>query len=118
MTGFDSKRKIAQDRLDDDDVQVYAKPNLKGKSMTKDEALKLARDWIAEPIMHREPTQQPQVRTGNCLLCGVCAFEGHKIQAKRPWVGLTDNEIMNVFKEKNALKFAAAIEAALKEKNT
>jgi len=28
MTGFDSKRKIAQDRLDDDDVQVYAKPRL------------------------------------------------------------------------------------------
>ena len=26
MTGFDSKRKIAQDRLDDDDVQVYAQP--------------------------------------------------------------------------------------------
>ena len=26
MTGFDSKRKIALDRLDDDDVQVYAQP--------------------------------------------------------------------------------------------
>jgi hypothetical protein len=26
MTGFNSKRKIALDRLDDDDVQVYAQP--------------------------------------------------------------------------------------------
>jgi hypothetical protein len=26
MTGFDSKRKMAQDRLDDDDIQVYAQP--------------------------------------------------------------------------------------------
>jgi hypothetical protein len=38
MTGFDSKRKIAMDRLDDDDVQVYAQTNLKGAEMTKDEA--------------------------------------------------------------------------------
>ena len=42
MTGFDSKRKIALDRLDDDDVQVYAQTNLKGVEMTKNEALKLA----------------------------------------------------------------------------
>ena len=27
MTGFDSKRKIALDRLDDDDIQVYAQPS-------------------------------------------------------------------------------------------
>ena len=26
MTGFDSKRRIALDRLDDDDIQVYAQP--------------------------------------------------------------------------------------------
>jgi hypothetical protein len=26
MTGFDSKRQMAQDRLDDDDIQVYAQP--------------------------------------------------------------------------------------------
>jgi hypothetical protein len=28
MTGFDSKRRIALDRLDDDDIQVYVKPRL------------------------------------------------------------------------------------------
>jgi len=41
MTGFDSKRKIALDRLDDDDIQIYAQPTLKGESMTKDEAITL-----------------------------------------------------------------------------
>ena len=42
MTGFDSQRKIAMDRLDDDDVQIYAQPTLKGKIMTEDEAQTLA----------------------------------------------------------------------------
>jgi hypothetical protein len=37
---------------------------------------------------------------------------------KKPWVGLTEDEVIDVFKEKNAIKFARAIEAALKEKNT
>ena len=26
MTGFDSKRRIALDRLDDDNIQIYAQP--------------------------------------------------------------------------------------------
>jgi hypothetical protein len=30
--------------------------------------------------------EQPKVRTGDCLLVGVCASEGHKIQVKQePW---------------------------------
>ena len=37
---------------------------------------------------------------------------------KREWIGLTEEEVIAVFKEKHALKFAQAIEAALKEKNT
>jgi hypothetical protein len=35
-------------------------------------------------------TEQPKVRTGDCLLVGVCASEGHKIAPQRTWVGLTD----------------------------
>jgi hypothetical protein len=53
MTGFDSKRKIALDRLDDDDVQVYAQPNVKGKSMTKDDALTLEALKYAASMGHR-----------------------------------------------------------------
>jgi hypothetical protein len=37
---------------------------------------------------------------------------------QRPWVGLTEDEVIDVFKEKNAIKFARAIEAKLKELNT
>ena len=37
---------------------------------------------------------------------------------KRPWVGLTEDEVIDVFKEKNAMKFARGVEAKLKELNT
>jgi hypothetical protein len=67
--------------------------------------------------------EQPKVRTGDCLLVGVCASEGHKIQKAQPeqepvaddffkmiadrnpkpfllpqrtWVGLTNEEAMDV----------------------
>jgi hypothetical protein len=70
-----------------------------------------------------QPKQEPQVRTGDCLLVGVCASEGHKIQAQRPWVGLTDEEREEIenrpFSQNDWLWFyTRAIEAKLKEKNT
>ena len=41
----------------------------------------------------RDAVAQPEQRTGNCLLTGVCAAEGHRIQkAQREWQGLTDEE--------------------------
>ena len=68
--------------------------------------------------------EQPKVRTGDCLLVGVCAAEGHKIAPQRTWVGLTDGEIdelhgspMNL-EHSGALKWVRIIEAKLKEKNT
>jgi hypothetical protein len=87
-----------------------------GASMTKDEALLLALDWL-EKIAYvtamdyeyqrwaREAItaikealaqpEQPKVRTGDCLLVGVCASEGHKIAPQRTWVGLTNDEVNN-----------------------
>jgi hypothetical protein len=69
--------------------------------------------------------EQPKVRTGDCLLVGVCASEGHKIQPQRTWVGLTDEEAQQTFAKHNctisthlAGILARAIEAKLKEKNT
>jgi plasmid stabilization system protein ParE len=78
--------------------------------MTKDEALELALEALEEAWYHVgtfQPTEkaidlydearaaikealaqpeQPKVRTGDCLLVGVCASEGHKIQVKQePW---------------------------------
>jgi len=106
--------------------------------MTEDEALTLEAMKYAASMGHggmvkemfapftikstlAQPAQQPQVRTGNCLLCGVCASEGHKIQAKRPWVGLTDDEVYKIafaLEGEHWRKIAEAIEAKLKEKNT
>lgn len=65
-----------------------------------------------------QPEQEPQVRTGDCLRVGVCASEGHKIQAQRPWVGLADEEIEEAYAKPTLRKMYQAIEAKLKEKNT
>ena len=68
-----------------------------------------------------EPVAQPKVRMGNCLLVGVCASEGHKIQPQRTWVGLTDEEREQVINANSATglwHMAKDIEAKLKEKNT
>lgn len=70
--------------------------------------------------------EQPKVRTGNCLRIGVCASEGHKIAPQRTWVGLTDEEVINVMPDDDTpmslgeafSKFAELIEAKLKELNT
>ena len=108
--------------------------------MTKDESLKLALEAlemfcehgaILRPIETRDAIkealaqpEQPKVRTGDCLLVGVCASEGHKIAPQRTWVGLTDEEIRlqwSAFWEAEchpwAIDFARAIEAKLKDKN-
>ena len=113
--------------------------------MTKDEALRLAlealeyMDVTAERYVDKQipkkaitvikealvQPEQPKVRTGDCLLVGVCASEGHKIQPQRTWVGLTDEEIKRIGKldlDSNYFglwyDFAKALEAKLKEKNT
>ena len=67
--------------------------------------------------------EQPKVRTGDCLLVGVCASEGHKIAPQRTWVSLTEDEISLIVAECSLVSpsdhyFAQAIEAKLKEKNT
>jgi len=103
--------------------------------MTKDEALKLALDFIensecgtADLEAHIKEAlaqpEQPKVRTGDCLLVGVCASEGHKIQPQRTWVGLTDEELQPIADEYRILfgswvtDFARAIEAKLRSKNS
>ena len=102
--------------------------------MTKDEALRLALEALeyAGPswIEARQPAitalkealaqpEQPKVRTGDCLLVGVCASEGHKIQPQRTWVNLTSEEIGEIYRVgwANNMELARAIEAKLKEKN-
>ncbi len=86
--------------------------------------------------IHTCTPQEPQIkqRTGDCLLTGVCAAEGHRIQKPqrqqrtytlRKWQGLTDDEILEEYRQSYGddgdltdVYFAHAIETKLKEKNT
>ena len=53
------------------------------------------------------PQQQAEF---DCPRCGhVCS--------QRPWVGLTEDEVLDVFKDRNVMAFSRAIEDKLKEKN-
>ena len=62
--------------------------------------------------------EQPKVRTGDCLLVGVCASEGHKIAPQRTWVGLTEAQCGVLWKTNmTPFEYYQAIEAKLKEKN-
>ena len=50
-----------------------------------------------------------------------CKSCGHKFVPMKLWIGLTDDEIFEVFKHHDPmqyLEFSMAIEAKLKEKNT
>jgi hypothetical protein len=92
------------------------------KEALANEALEKMAENARELGLDYEP-EQPKVRTGDCLLVGVCASEGHKIAPQRTWVGLTDEEILSISAEcafshqHMDIHFARAIEAKLKEKN-
>ena len=100
--------------------------------MTKDEALKLALDFIenseggtADLEAHiKEALAQPE-KDWIERERAVGYREGHRAAlAQRTWVGLTDEEIWQWFKENTALteesgvRIVRAIEAKLKAKNT
>jgi hypothetical protein len=118
MTGYESKKAMARDKL----LELAQE----GMSMHSHDAPEYI---VCEALIGA--LAQPKVRTGDCLLCGVCASEGHKIQAQRPWVGLTDEEMETTFiecggkwtgdywkiEDANFHPFLRTIEAKLKEKN-
>jgi hypothetical protein len=117
MTGFDSKRRAAQDKLDDDAdtlLIVYQRGFADGKkaAQPEQEPVKLNEPvisaWIlrevyfdedGEPLMHRSPPA-----------------------AQRPWVGLTDDEAKKIYScihgYDSDKRIARAVEAKLKESNT
>ena len=76
-----------------------------GKPMTEDEALKQAFDALAQPV------QEPDLTAA--YMSGL-----HDGKKKRPWVGLTDDELAALSASGLALwSLWRAIEQALKEKN-
>ena len=59
-------------------LQVATTPLAKDRQEVL-QAITAIKEALAQP-------EQPKVRTGDCLLVGVCASEGHKIQVKQePW---------------------------------
>jgi hypothetical protein len=92
MTGYQSKKAAALDKLlDDDDTQVY---------IDHGDALTIAyQSGYYDGKKAAQPSQE------------------------RPWVGLTKEEILDLFDATNVygskwIEFARAVEAKLREKNT
>ena len=102
-----------------EDCDIVDDPNLQAVFR-----MRRSEEWTPEDTAHRSgglPMAQPEqskVRTGDCLLVGVCASEGHKIAPQRTWVGLMDEEVTQIIEM--GLGIRDSIETALdklKEKN-
>jgi len=135
MTGFESKRKMAKAKLDDDDdTQVYA-----------DTLLIVYQRGFADGKRAAEPEQQAEpVADGNKVICPACCHQFRAIPtavqtlmlnagfeppfvtppaAQRQWQGLEAEEILDLFDRNNVygskwIEFARTVEAKLKERNT
>jgi hypothetical protein len=147
MTGYESKRAAARDKLDNDDTQVYQTELTKLLMESYDKGvadalaeIKAARDKMAQPA--QEPVgvvcvdtshahiiygsqylgRQPDKKTAMFFKDCEVGEQLYTLPPKRPWVGLTDDAeifaISNTMPYADRFEFARAIEAKLKEKNT
>ena len=94
--------------------------------MTKDVLKKLA-EVTEELGLYAQPTQELDACCAECgkkksdgwfLYCVECVDD---TSAQKPWVGLTDEEIVKIISSNNSTglwQIAIQIEAELKEKNT
>jgi hypothetical protein len=150
--GFQAKRQMAADKLHWSDCAVHNAPAYPAgecdcgamNEMTKDEALKIARevlenlpgfcadmekalDAIKEALA--QPAQEPvacerckQLEEQAYDLLGQLKAANLKWSVAHPWVGLTDQESMDIIKQNNnylyPIKLLQAVMDALKEKNT
>jgi hypothetical protein len=79
-----------------EDCDIVDDPNLQAVFR-----MRRSEEWTPEDTAHRSgglpmaQPEQPKVRTGDCLLVGVCASEGHKIAPQRK--PLSDDEIEHAF---------------------
>jgi hypothetical protein len=110
MTGFTSKRQMAQDRLAEMlDLCDY----LEGNDASLEAQCKAAafiREALAQPV--QEPVDNDFFKS---------LGEKNPSPDKREWVGLTEEKIQAIhdtyYRRMGPQEFARAIEAALKEKN-
>ena len=123
MTGYESKRAAARDKLDDDDTQVYQTEltKLLMESYDKGVADALEETKAAPPqLLAHIKFLEDELLT--VIADGYYSPLHHPTTA-RPWVGLTAEEILDLFDATNLygskwIEFARAVEAKLKEKNT
>ena len=105
MTGYESKRAAAQDKLAQESVVERAWFTIDELNAWADKKLAENPHWVmpAEEPERKEALAQPP---------------------QRPWVDLTDDEIEDLFQsaagadEETHIRFARAIENALRSKNT
>jgi len=135
MTGYKSKKAAAQAKLEDDDTQVYQTELTKLLMESYDKGvadalaeIKAAQDKMAQPAQEpvawlagaeRERKTYALSKTLTQDIDAPLTLNGVALWPKRPWVGLTDEEIA-AFDWSHAVVDAEcvrAIEAKLKEKN-
>ena len=129
MTGYESKRAAARDKLEDDDTQVY---------QDHDDALTIAyqsgyydgkKAAAQEPWRESASDYERGVIDGRQMQAQSSVDKAVNAMTQRPWVGLTDAEKDGKRVLENGLLFNAAevqawelgvdySEAKLKEKNT
>ncbi len=131
MTGFDSKRQAAKAKLDDDDdTQVYADTLLivyqrgfadgKRAANAMHDLARLGQEIEQEPCIGKDPRCPCQ--DGDACHYKDCVGTKARTVAQRPWVGLTPEEVLDLFDVNNVygskwVEFARTVEAKLKEKN-
>jgi hypothetical protein len=134
MTGFDSKRKMAQAKLDDDAdtlLIVYQRGFADGKRSAQ-------RKQKGIIMKHAQSENQEPVADGNKVICPACCHQFRAIPtavqtlmlnagfeppfvtpsaAQRPWVGLEIEEVQDSYNSDYQAQ-TRAVEAKLKERNT
>jgi hypothetical protein len=141
MTGYTSKRKVALDKLDDDDIQVYAQPEQPDHIVDANKMAQPAQDWswVCNECGAKEYTSVISEGDIDNLACSGCGGDEFHKEAKPQRQPLTDEQIKKATWEtsQKLLSFAAengiavkgidehviavgkaAIEAALRSKNT
>jgi hypothetical protein len=118
MTGFESKRQAALDKLVEltEELRLYEDKPAPPPPECKTEAEQTAYAfgwWKAlESVRAEQPAQEPD-ELAIAYMSGL--YDGKK---KRPWVGLTLDEIALIHANyPNPQGFALALQAKLKEKN-
>ena len=122
MTGFDSKRQVALEKLDDDNAQGYIAQfeEVLQKEYQRGYDAGKASQPEQEPVAFIESKADNECADAYADGWNACVH-AHKdtTPPKRPWAGLTDDEIeywIGCNTSKPAL--VRAISKALKEKNT